>query len=121
MNNFQLKRKNSFYPRNGGVFMFVAMVNVHVKTEFIESFKIASLDNANHSVKEPGVARFDVYQQTDDPSRFTLVEIYRSEDAPIHHRETAHYLRWKDTVAEMMVEPRTRVTYNILFPAETEI
>jgi autoinducer 2-degrading protein len=101
--------------------MFVAMVHAHVKTEFIENFKIATHDNARNSIKEPGVARFDVYQQMDDPGRFTLVEIYRSEDAPIHHRETAHYLRWRDAVAEMMVEPRTRVTYNILFPPEAEI
>jgi len=101
--------------------MFVSMVHVHVKTEFIENFKLATLDNASNSIKEPGVARFDVYQQMDDPGRFTLVEIYRSEDAPVQHRETSHYLRWRDAAAEMMVEPRTRVTYNILFPAETEI
>jgi autoinducer 2-degrading protein len=101
--------------------MFVAMVHVHVKTEFIEKFKIATLDNASNSIKEPGVTRFDVYQQMDDPGHFTLVEIYRSEDAPILHRETTHYLRWKDAVADMMVEPRTRVPYHILFPAETEI
>jgi autoinducer 2-degrading protein len=101
--------------------MFVAMVHVHVKSEYIEKFTLATLDNASNSIKEAGVARFDVYQQKDDPTRFTLVEIYRSEEAPVHHRETAHYLRWRDAVTEMMVEPRTRVTYDIAFPAETEI
>jgi autoinducer 2-degrading protein len=101
--------------------MFVAMVHVHVKKEFIEAFKIATLDNASNSIKEAGVARFDVYQQGDDPTRFTLVEIYRTEEAPTHHRETAHYARWRDTVAEMMVEPRTRTTYNIIYPSEEEM
>jgi autoinducer 2-degrading protein len=101
--------------------MFVAMVHVHVKPEFIEAFKMATLDNASNSVKEIGVARFDVYQQREDPTIFTLVEIYRSEEAPAHHRQTAHYLRWRDTVGEMMLEPRTRDTYNIIYPSEAEI
>lgn len=101
--------------------MFVAMVHVHVKSDYIEEFKVATHDNASNSIKEPGVARFDFYQQIDDPTRFTLVEIYRSEEAPVHHRETPHYLRWRDRVAEMMVEPRTRILYNIIFPSEAEI
>ena len=101
--------------------MFVAMVHVHVKPEFIEAFKVATLNNASNSVNEIGVARFDVYQQREDPTRFTLVEIYRSEEAPVHHRQTAHYLRWRDTVDEMMLEPRTRDTYNIVYPSEAEI
>jgi len=100
--------------------MLVAIVHVHVKPEFIDSFKTATLDNASNSVNESGVARFDIYQQSDDPSRFSLVEIYRSEDAPAKHRETAHYARWRDTVAEMMVEPRTRITYDIVYPTTSE-
>ncbi len=97
--------------------MFVVIVHAHVKPEFIEAFKSATLDNATHSIKEPGVARFDCYQQKDDPSRFSLIEVYRSEDAPSKHRETEHYIRWRDSVADMMVEPRTRVMYDIVFPA----
>ena len=100
--------------------MLVAIIQVHVKSEFIESFKLATLDNASNSIKEPGVIRFDVYQQSDDPTRFSLVEIYKSEDAPASHRETAHYARWRDTVTEMMAEPRTRTTYNIVFPPAEE-
>jgi quinol monooxygenase YgiN len=100
--------------------MLVAIINVHVKPEYIEPFKIVSRDNASNSIHEPGVIRFDVYQQSDDPSRFTLLEIYRTEDDPVRHRETAHYARWRDTVAVMMVEPRIRTTYNVFFPPESE-
>jgi quinol monooxygenase YgiN len=100
--------------------MLVAIINVHVKPEYIEPFKAVSQDNASNSILEPGVLRFDVYQQSDDPSRFTLLEIYRTEDDPVRHRETAHYARWRDTVAAMMVEPRMRTTHNILFPPESE-
>jgi autoinducer 2-degrading protein len=96
--------------------MLVAIVHAHVKPEYIEAFKTATLDNASNSINEPGVTRFDVYQQSDDPGRFSLVEIYKSEDDPARHRETAHYARWRDIVAEMMAEPRTRITYNIVFP-----
>lgn len=101
--------------------MLVAIVTVHVKQKFIEQFKAATLDNASNSIKEPGVARFDVYQQSDDPTRFTLVEIYRSEEAPNKHRQTTHYARWRDTVSEMMAEPRTRLTYTIIYPPVTEL
>src|SRR5512137_1374158 len=101
---------------DGGRYMFVAIINVHVKPEDIEDFRNASLDNASHSIEEPGVIRFDVYQQSDDPSRFTLVEIYRTADDPARHRETAHYIRWRDTVADMMAEPRVRTTYDVVFP-----
>lgn len=97
--------------------MLVVIVSAHVKPEYIDAFKAATLDNASNSVKEPGVARFDVYQQTDDPSRFTLVEIYKTEADPASHRATAHYARWRDTVAEMMAEPRSRITNRFVFPA----
>lgn len=101
--------------------MFVALIHAHIKPEYIESFKAATLDNARNSIHEPGVARFDVYQQSDDPSRFSLVEIYKSEVASASHKETAHYARWRDTVAEMMTEPRVRITYNIVFPPTSEL
>jgi len=99
--------------------MHIAHVFVHVKPEFIEAFKQATLDNARNSVQEAGVARFDVVQQMDDPTHFVLIEVYRDEQAPAKHMETAHYARWRDTVAEMMAEPRTSLKYHNIFPADT--
>jgi len=96
--------------------MFVVIVQAHVKPENVDAFKTATLDNARNSIQEPGVSRFDIYQQSDDRTRFALIEMYRSEDAPSKHRETAHYLRWKDSVEDMLVEPRTKITYTIVFP-----
>jgi (4S)-4-hydroxy-5-phosphonooxypentane-2,3-dione isomerase len=96
--------------------MLIVQVHIHVKPEYLDAFIAASLDNARNSVQEAGIARFDVVQQKDDPTRITLVEVYRSEDAPAKHRETAHYARWRDTVADMMVEVRTKVEYRNLFP-----
>jgi len=99
--------------------MFIVHVHVHVKAEFIEAFKAASLENARNSVKETGVARFDVIQQVDDPARFVLVEVYRTPEAPAKHKETAHYARWRDTVAEMMAEPRQGIKYHNLCPDDS--
>ncbi|MBK7544017.1 MAG: antibiotic biosynthesis monooxygenase [Candidatus Competibacteraceae bacterium] len=98
--------------------MLIVHVFVHVKTDCIEAFKTASLDNARHSVREPGIARFDLIQQADDPTRFVLVEVYRTVEATAQHKETAHYARWRDAVAEMMAEPRSSVKYHNLFPAD---
>ena len=99
--------------------MLIVHVFVHVKPDCVEAFKAASLDNARHSVQESGIARFDVIQQADDPTRFVLVEVYRDAEAPARHKEMAHYARWRDTVAEMMAEPRSSVKYTNLFPADT--
>lgn len=96
--------------------MKIVLVHVHVKPECIESFKEASLENAQNSVQEPGIARFDVIQQMDDPTRFVLVEVYRDEEAPAKHKETAHYLAWRDKVKDMMAEPRYGVNYQNIFP-----
>jgi len=96
--------------------MFIVHVHVHVKPESVEAFKQATLENGRHSVQEPGIARFDVIQQLDDPTRFVLVEVYRTEEEPARHKETAHYRTWRDTVAEMMAEPRHSVKYANLFP-----
>jgi quinol monooxygenase YgiN len=98
--------------------MLIVHVHVHVKPEFIEPFRLASLRNARLSVQEPGIARFDVLQQADDPARFILVEVYRDAAAPGRHKETAHYAAWRDAVAEMMAEPRSSIKYANVFPAD---
>ena len=96
--------------------MLIVHVHVRVKPECVDAFKAATLENAQASLREPGIARFDVAQQQDDPTRFVLVEIYRTEDAPAKHKETAHYAKWRDTVASMMAEPRTSVKYTNVSP-----
>ena len=98
--------------------MLVVHVFVHVRPECIEAFEAASLENARDSVREPGIARFDVIQQVDDPTRFVLVEVYRTVEATVQHKETAHYARWRDTVADMMAEPRSSMKYANLFPTD---
>lgn len=100
--------------------MLIVHVFVHVKAEDIEAFKAATVVNASNSIQEEGIARFDVVQQADDPSKFVLVEVYRNAEAPALHKETAHYLTWRDTVAPMMAEPRQSIKYSNIFPPETE-
>ena len=98
--------------------MLVVHVFVNVKADQVEAFKTATLENSRQSVQEPGIARFDVCQQQDDPTRFVLVEVYRTPEDPARHKETAHYLTWRDTVAPMMAEPRSAVKYDNVFPDE---
>lgn len=98
--------------------MLIVQVHVHVKPESVEAFRAATIENASNSVKEPGIARFDVLQQADDPSRFMLVEVYRSVEATADHKQTAHYAKWRDTVADMMAEPRSSMKYSNVFPAD---
>jgi len=98
--------------------MLIVHVHVHVKADQVEAFCAASVENARQSVKEPGVARFDVIQQQDDLTRFVLVEVYRTPNDPAKHKETAHYKKWRDTVESMMAEPRTSVKYSNVFPGE---
>ena len=98
--------------------MLVVHVYVHVKPEFIRAFEEATSENARNSVQEPGIARFDVIQQLDDPARFVLIEVYRTSQDPARHKETAHYQTWRDTVAEMMAEPRHSVKYANVFPGD---
>ena len=98
--------------------MLIVHVHVHVKPDSIEAFKQATLANARASVQEPGIARFDVIQQNDDPSRFILVEVYRSAEAAAAHKETPHYAVWRDTVPGMMAAPRTSVKFANLFPED---
>ena len=92
--------------------MQIVMVYVHVKSQFLDAFKQATLENARESVKEPGVARFDVVQQEDDPTRFILIEVYKTADAQAAHKATAHYETWRDTVAEMMGDARQAERYH---------
>ena len=96
--------------------MLIVHVFVHVKPEAVEAFRAASLENARNSVQEPGVVRFDVAQQDDDPNRFILMEIYRTAEDPARHKETAHYATWRDAVEPMMAEPRRSMKYRALFP-----
>jgi (4S)-4-hydroxy-5-phosphonooxypentane-2,3-dione isomerase len=98
--------------------MFIVHVFVHVKKDFVEAFKAATVENARNSVREPGIARFDFIQQMDDPTRFVLVEVYRTPEDPARHKETAHYETWKNTVEVMFAEPRYRIEYANIYPDE---
>ena len=96
--------------------MLIVHVIVHVLPGSVDAFVAASLENARHSVQEPGVVRFDLIQQEDDPARFVLVEIYRDPDAPAQHKATAHYAAWRDAVEPMMAEPRRSTKYRAIAP-----
>jgi (4S)-4-hydroxy-5-phosphonooxypentane-2,3-dione isomerase len=98
--------------------MLIFHVYVHVKPESVEPFREATIRNAQQSIQEPGIVRFDVSQRQDDPSRFVLTEIYQDETAPIAHKATAHYAEWRDTVAPMMAEPRKSVEFANVFPMD---
>jgi len=98
--------------------MHIVHVHVHVKPEFVEAFKQATLANASHSVKETGNVRFDVIQQMDDPTRFVLIEMYQTAEASAAHKETAHYKLWRDAVMKMMAEPRQGIQYVSVFPED---
>jgi quinol monooxygenase YgiN len=100
--------------------MLIVHVHIHVKPESVQAFRQATMENARNSVKEPGIARFDVIQQADDPTRFVLVEVYRTPEAPAQHKETTHYQAWRDIVVPMMAEPRTSVRYTNIFPDDQE-
>jgi len=96
--------------------MQIVHVQINVKPESIEAFKQATVENASQSIKEGGIARFDLIQQLDEPTRFILIEVYKTPDAPAAHKETAHYLRWRDAVTGMMAEPRRGIQYANIFP-----
>lgn len=98
--------------------MFIVHVFVNVKENFVDAFKTATIENAKNSIKEPGIARFDFVEQQNDPTRFVLVEVYRTADDPAKHKETAHYKKWRDTVAEMMAEPRSAIKFSNVIPDE---
>jgi quinol monooxygenase YgiN len=96
--------------------MLIVHVHVRVKPESVADFRQATIENARSSVQEPGIARFDVVQLQEDATRFVLIEVYRTPEAPAAHRETAHYAKWRDAVAPMMAEPRQRMLYDAVFP-----
>jgi autoinducer 2-degrading protein len=98
--------------------MLIVHVHVHVKPDCIDAFRAATIINASHSVTEPDIARFDVIEQADDPTRFVLVEVYRTVEATVAHKETAHYATWRDAVAHMMTEPRVAIKYTNLCPGD---
>lgn len=100
--------------------MLIVHVHVRVQSEFIDAFKQAAIENARKSVQETGIARFDVIQQSDAPERFVLVEVYRSPEAAVLHKETEHYRIWRDTVASMMAEQRSSVKYSNVFPGDPD-
>jgi quinol monooxygenase YgiN len=99
-------------------FMHILTVYAQVKPEHIETFKQATIENAVHSRREPLVARFDVLQQADDPTRFALIEVYRSPEGHARHRETAHYNAWAEKVTEMLAAPRSRAIYRNVDPGD---
>lgn len=100
--------------------MKVVLVRIQVKPGAEEAFLAATLENARASNREPGVARFDVLRDADDPSRFLLVEAYRDEEAPARHKETAHYLKWKETAEPLMAGERTREFYEGVYVPERD-
>jgi (4S)-4-hydroxy-5-phosphonooxypentane-2,3-dione isomerase len=100
--------------------MLIVHVHVQVNPESVGAFIEATIENARNSIQEPGVARFDVIQQTGEPTRFVLVEVYRDEAATKSHKETAHYKKWRDAVAPMMSGSRTSVEFSNLFPEDND-
>ncbi|MEZ5277810.1 MAG: antibiotic biosynthesis monooxygenase [Opitutaceae bacterium] len=99
--------------------MIVVHVHVQVKPECVEAFRTATIENARNSIQEPGIARFDVVQLTEDPTRFLLVEAYRDAGAQDRHRQTGHYQTWRTTVESMMATPRSATRYTSVFPEES--
>jgi quinol monooxygenase YgiN len=98
--------------------MLTVHVHIQVKPDAIDAFKAACIENSQSSLKEPGIARFDVLQQQDDPTRFLLVEVYRTPQAPAAHKQTAHYQNWAEAVADMMAVPRSSVKFTKIYPED---
>ena len=98
--------------------MFILNVHIHVLPEHLEAFKQATIVNATNSRREAGVARFDVLQCVDDPTRFALYEVYRDRAAIDAHKQTTHYAQWAEKVTPWLAEPRTRVFYENIDPID---
>ena len=91
--------------------MYIVLVHSRIQAEQVERFREATIQNAEASRREEGCVRFDVIQQADDPSRFTFIEVFKSEADGIAHRESSHFTKWIEEAVPLMVEPRTRVVY----------
>jgi quinol monooxygenase YgiN len=98
--------------------MLILLVNIYIKAEHLDAFKTATIENASNSLKEAGVARFDLLQDTDNPTHFQLIEVYRDRDAIAAHKQTAHYDAWVRKVDHMFAEPRTRALFQNVFPGD---
>ena len=98
--------------------MFVVHIYIQVKPEYIEEFKQICTENAQNSVKEPGIKRFDCLQQSDYPTKFVLVEAYLDETGVAQHKQTAHYNKWRELAEPMLAEPRSRTIYANIFPVD---
>jgi len=120
MNMSDLKNKYKIIKK-GGKLMVVYVVKVFVEEGHIEDFKKATRKNHRNTLQEPGNIRFDVLQSKEDPSRFTLYEVYESEDAVNAHKETPHYLEWRDTVADWMAKSREGLKHKVIAPEDKEL
>jgi len=100
--------------------MLVVIVNIHVRPECVEEFIKVTKINAECSLKEPGITRFDFLQEDNDPTRFILIEAYKTIADPAKHRETVHYKTWKEKVASIMLEPRSKMDYTNLYPPDSD-
>ena len=100
--------------------MTVTCVHIHVHPDHVENFIAATKINHRESVKEAGNLRFDVLRDTNDPARFLLYEVFKSNEAATAHKKTAHYLRWRDVVAPWMASPRAGVPYTVIAPLEED-
>lgn len=98
--------------------MIATIVHIWVQEAFIKDFIAASLENHKNSVEEPGNLRFDFLQDAENPAKFTFYEAYESAEAAAAHKNTTHYLKWKETVADWMAKPRQGIRHNIIFPTE---
>jgi len=100
--------------------MVIVHVFIKIKPDMLEPFKAATLKNAQNSIKEPGILRFDFIQQEDDPLSFLLVEVYKDSNAIAQHKETSHYDEWCKSAEQMIAEPRKRIKYVNIFPEDKE-
>ena len=98
--------------------MLILHASIHVKPEYVEAFREATIENARNSLREPGLARFDFLQLKDDPHRFSIIEVYRNDEAAAAHKATTHYAKWAEAVTEMQAEPRARAWYTTIFPGD---
>lgn len=101
--------------------MIVTLVHVWVKPEYIDNFIIASTENHQNSIKEPGNLRFDLVQDANEPSKFVIYEAYKSDEFAAAHKETTHYKKWRETVADWMAQPRKGEKHIIVAPTEKEL